>query len=78
MGSETLPEIIVCEHSPQMQVKTLSCKEEAICEHDPRTELSGPKAHLKWTEAQWETVFHTRFIQFRVVVRLESIPPATG
>lgn len=39
MGSETPPEITVCEHSSlyhsPMQVKVLSCKEEAICEHDP-------------------------------------------
>jgi len=39
IGSGTLPEILVCEHSspchPQMQFKDLSCKEETICEHDP-------------------------------------------
>jgi len=41
MGSGTPPEIIVCEHSslchPQIQVKALTCQEEAICEHDPET-----------------------------------------
>jgi len=37
----TLPKMIDREQSlkchPQMQVKALSCKEEAICEHDPET-----------------------------------------
>ena len=43
MGSGTLLEVIVCEHSSlchqQMQVKALSCTEEAIREHDPETQL---------------------------------------
>lgn len=45
MGSDTPPENIACEHSLlcllQMQVKALSCQEEAICEHDPETQLSS-------------------------------------
>ena len=45
MGSGTLPEIIVHEHSspnhPQMQDKALSCKEEAVFEHDPETLTSS-------------------------------------
>lgn len=39
MGSETLPEIIVCEHyslcNPQMQVKAGKCREEAIYQQNP-------------------------------------------
>jgi len=38
MGSGRRPEIIISEHSslryPQIQVKVLSCKDEAICKHD--------------------------------------------
>jgi len=47
--SRTLPEIIVSERSslchPQMEVKALSCRGEAICEHDPEALLAstGPK-----------------------------------
>jgi len=45
MSSGTLPEIIVREHSslchPQMQVKALSCKEEAVYEHGPETPPSS-------------------------------------
>lgn len=41
MGSGRLPEIISCENSllfnPQIQVKVLSCIEEAICEYSPET-----------------------------------------
>uniref|UniRef100_A0A8C9REE1 Tc1-like transposase DDE domain-containing protein n=1 Tax=Scleropages formosus TaxID=113540 RepID=A0A8C9REE1_SCLFO len=64
--AQTPPEIIVCEHGspchPQMQVKALLCKEEAICEHDPDNtiqkcrRLLWTKVHLKWTEAKWKTV----------------------
>jgi len=49
MGSGTLPEITVCEHSslchPQMQVKAPSCKEEATRERGPETHtiFSGQK-----------------------------------
>jgi len=39
MGPGTLPEIIDCEHSspchPQMQVKALTCTQEATREQDP-------------------------------------------
>lgn len=45
MASGTLPEIIVCEHSSlcngQSQVKTQSCKVEAIFEHDPETAVQS-------------------------------------
>ena len=45
LGSGTLPEIIVCEHSspynPQMQVKAVLSKEEAIREHDSETPPSS-------------------------------------
>lgn len=45
MGTGTPLEIIVCKHSspthPQLQVKPLSCKEDAICEHDPEILLSS-------------------------------------
>lgn len=41
MGSETLPEITVCEHillhHPKMQVEAPSCEGDTICEHDPET-----------------------------------------
>lgn len=42
MDSETLAEIYVCEHSSvrylQMQVnEAVSCKDKAICEHNPET-----------------------------------------
>lgn len=41
MGSGKLPETAIYEYSsqwhPQMQVEALSCKEEAVCEHDPET-----------------------------------------
>uniref|UniRef100_A0A8C4T9N4 Uncharacterized protein n=1 Tax=Erpetoichthys calabaricus TaxID=27687 RepID=A0A8C4T9N4_ERPCA len=41
---------------PQMQVKALSCKEEAICEHDLKTSLSSlGQSSLKWTEIKWKT-----------------------
>ena len=57
IGSGTLPEITVCEHSlacnPQMQVKVESCKEEAMYE---RPRLLWAKAHLKLCEAKWKTV----------------------
>lgn len=46
-GSATFPEITVCEHRSQIQVKALSCKEEAICEHVPEIPLSS--------EAKWKT-----------------------
>jgi len=42
MGSGTHPEIIVCSSPchPQMQVKALSLKKQAVPEHDPETLLS--------------------------------------
>ncbi len=45
MGPEILPETIVSKHNPpchlQISTKALSCKKEAICEHDPEA-LSCP------------------------------------
>jgi len=60
MGSGTLSEIIVCEHSslrhPEMQVKALSCKEEDMCEHDPdmlSLDQSSLKMRPKWKTVLW-------------------------
>ena len=75
MGSGTLPEIIVCEHSslchPQMQVKAPSGREEAICEHDPETLpewQSWTKAHLKQTETKWKTVLLSDSSKFEIIL----------
>ena len=61
MGSGTLLEIVVCEHSspchPQIQVEALSCKEKAICETliQKCCSLLWAEAHFQLTEAKWET-----------------------
>lgn len=65
-GLRTLPEIPVCEHSslchPQMQLKPRSCKEEAICKHDPQ--MLPTSLHLKWTEEEWKTVLRSEKSKF--------------
>lgn len=51
MCLETLPEIIVPEHSwlchPEMQFKTPLCKAEAVIEHDPEKQLFSEN-HQCW------------------------------
>lgn len=43
---------------PQIQVKALSCEEEALCEDDPGTQLSS----LKCNEAKCKTVLGSDYI----------------
>ena len=54
MGSGTLLEITdnTAPRRPHMQMKALSCKEEAVCEQSPGTlRLVRAEARLKWSEA---------------------------
>jgi len=41
-----------CLCHPQMQVKALSCREEAICETQKPCHLLWTKTNLKWTETK--------------------------
>jgi len=69
-------EIIVHEHSslchPQMHVKALSCKEEAICEHDPETMLHILKDTIN-TEGQ-QMKFKSHRILYQTKMGQHSSP----
>lgn len=66
-GLRNTPEIIVCEHTslcyPQMQVKALLCKEEAICEH---CSLLWAKACSNWTGTKREIVLWWEELKFEI------------
>ncbi len=71
MGPGILPETTVSKHNPpchlQIPAKALSCKKEAICEHDPEAP-SWLKAHLKWTVSKWKSVIWSDESKFDILV----------
>ncbi len=73
MGPGILPETTVGKHNPlchlQMPTKALSCKKEAICEHDPEApSCPVAKAHLKWTVLKWKNVLWSDESIFDILV----------
>ncbi len=70
MGPGILPETTVGKHSNplchlQMPTKALSCKKEAICEHD---QVLWAKGHLKWTVSKWKSVLWSDESKFDILV----------
>lgn len=54
--------------NPRMQVKALTCKEEAICKYDKETLLSfWAKAHWKCTVRKWKTVLWPHKMKFEIL-----------
>ena len=70
MGSGTLSEMTVCQHSANAQIliKALSCKEDAMCEHDPETLSSSlDRSSFKMYRGKVENCFVVRLITFLII-----------
>ena len=86
MCSGTLSEITVCENSspchPQMQVKALSCKDDAICKYNPETLLSSLGLRLKQSgnlfcgQTHWNFKLFLKIMDAAFSTKEESDHPA--